>query len=181
MAIIAISGPPGAGKSTLAKKLALALDFENIDIGAIFRKLAEESGCELVRFYKSLKHDPDMEREVDQKQADIMREKDNCIIQGRMAPFFESSFQKINILLKAEEVERARRQMNRPENQGKTFEEVLKLSRERLKEERQHYRQLYHRDDHLNERHFNIVINTTGLTKEQVFAIAYMDIKTAIK
>ncbi|MBI2591118.1 MAG: AAA family ATPase [Candidatus Brennerbacteria bacterium] len=119
MAIIAISGYPGAGKSTLAEKLARELDYENINIGAIFKKLAERDNCDITQFYKNLKHKIDIEKMIDQEQEELMLTKNNKIIQGRMAPFLKSSFKKINILLKVEDKEGARRQMNRPENQKK--------------------------------------------------------------
>ncbi|MBQ7792160.1 MAG: (d)CMP kinase, partial [Clostridia bacterium] len=38
--IVAIDGPAGAGKSTLAKKLAKALDIAYIDTGAMYRACA---------------------------------------------------------------------------------------------------------------------------------------------
>lgn len=181
MAIIAISGHPGSGKSTLAEKLAKVLGYENINIGEIFKLMAKKSNCEIATFYKNLQHDPDMEKLIDQEQAELMLTKNNLIIQGRMAPFLSSSFQKINVLLKVNDVEGARRQMKRPENKDKTLEEVLKASRIRLKTETKRYKDLYGIKNHLDEKNFDIVINTTGLTEDQVFAIAYMDIKIAIK
>jgi len=38
--IVAIDGPSGAGKSTLSKQLAKALDYTNIDTGAMYRSVA---------------------------------------------------------------------------------------------------------------------------------------------
>ena len=38
MKVIIISGTPGTGKTTLAKKLAKKLDFEYIDINKIIKK-----------------------------------------------------------------------------------------------------------------------------------------------
>ena len=37
---IAIDGPAGAGKSTIAKKLARELDFIYVDTGAMYRAIA---------------------------------------------------------------------------------------------------------------------------------------------
>lgn len=181
MAIIAISGYPGAGKSTLAEKLAEALNYENINIGEIFRKLAAEAGISPEEFYKAIAKNPGLEKEIDDEQKEIIKTKNNIVIQGRMAPFLKTHFQKINILLKVEEKEGARRQMSRPQNKGKTFKEVLKLSKERLKTEKKRYFNLHKIANHLDETKFDIVINTTELTKDQVFAIAFMDIATAIK
>lgn len=48
--IIAIDGPAGAGKSTLAKGLAKALDFQLVETGALYRAvgvLAREQGVDL--------------------------------------------------------------------------------------------------------------------------------------
>lgn len=51
--IVAIDGPAGAGKSTIAQRVAQALGFQLIDTGAIYRTLAWraiQAGCDL--------HDP---------------------------------------------------------------------------------------------------------------------------
>lgn len=48
--IVAIDGPAGAGKSTIAQRVARALDFQLIDTGAIYRTLAWraiQQGCDL--------------------------------------------------------------------------------------------------------------------------------------
>ena len=48
--IIAIDGPAGAGKSTLAQHLAQTLDFQLVDTGAIYRSVAwkaTENGLDL--------------------------------------------------------------------------------------------------------------------------------------
>ena len=48
--IIAIDGPAGAGKSTIARQVAEALDFQLIDTGALYRAVtykALEEGCDL--------------------------------------------------------------------------------------------------------------------------------------
>lgn len=139
--------------------------------------MADKSNSDLLNFYKKLGHDPDMEKLIDQNQAEQIRTKDNIIIQSRMAPFLESPFKKINILLKVSDAEGAKRQMNRPENKGRTFEEVLFLSKERLKEEKKRYRNLYNIKNHLDERNFDIVLNTTHLDKALTFQKIYFDIK----
>jgi cytidylate kinase len=52
--VIAIDGPSGVGKSTLAARLALALRFTKLDTGAMYRALA----------LKALEQDMDFDREA---------------------------------------------------------------------------------------------------------------------
>src|ERR1035438_9108859 len=96
--IITIGGNLGAGKTTLAARLAKALDYEELYVGGIFRELAFEQGFSIEDFYARLKNNPQVEREADDRQATLMRERDNLIVQGRIAWYFanESPFKIFN-------------------------------------------------------------------------------------
>ena len=49
---IAISGPHGAGKSTLARKVAKYFGLRYISAGMLFRRMAEKTGMNLSEFSK---------------------------------------------------------------------------------------------------------------------------------
>ena len=51
MAIITIGGNVGAGKTTLASKLAEALGYEDLSMGGLFREIAAERGMTIEEFY----------------------------------------------------------------------------------------------------------------------------------
>jgi cytidylate kinase len=65
--IITIGGNLGAGKTTLAGKLAAALGYEELYVGGIFREMAAEKRLSIEEFYAQIKNDPALEREVDQR------------------------------------------------------------------------------------------------------------------
>src|SRR5579872_5714540 len=99
--IITIGGNLGAGKTTLATRLAKMLGYQELYIGGIMREMAAEQQMTIEEFYKRLRHNPELERSVDERQAKLMHEKDNLVVQGRVAWFFakESPFKVFNLFL----------------------------------------------------------------------------------
>src|ERR1700677_2195770 len=89
--IITIGGNVGAGKTTLAAMLSHELNYEQLYVGGIFREMAAEKNLTIEQFYAQLKDDSAIEQEVDQRQATMMREKDDLVVQGRVAWYFAKS------------------------------------------------------------------------------------------
>ncbi len=172
MAVLRISGYPGSGKTTLSKRLAQFLGYEYYYTGGIFRAMAEEKRLSIEEFYKQIASDPELEKSVDSKQEDIMKAKDNLVVEGRIAPFQASPFQTINILLTVDLREGARRELLREENKERSLEEMIALTRERVKNEEDHYFSLYGIKNHLGKEHFDMVIDTTALSPDAVFETA---------
>lgn len=174
MAVIRVTGHIGSGKSTLCFELAQELDYEYHYTGGIIRVLAAEAGLSIEEFYKQLEENPAKEKEIDSRQEDLMVKKDNLVIEGRMAPFLGCAFPTVNIFLKVRREEGAKRLQNRPENKGKTIEEIMRLTEEREKMEKNRYRGLYGLDNHLDENDpiFHIIIDTTHMTAKEVLDYA---------
>lgn len=170
MAVIRVTGNIGSGKSTLCKKLAQMLKYEYHSIGGIMRQMAAEACLSLEDFYKELEENPGLEREIDSRQEDLMTTKDNLVVEGRMAPFLGCVFPTVNILLKVRPEEGARRIQKRPENQGKTVEELKQMTEKREQMERKRYWELYGLDNHLDENDpiFKLVIDTTFMTEAEI-------------
>ncbi|MEX1064176.1 MAG: AAA family ATPase [Candidatus Paceibacterota bacterium] len=169
MAVIRVSGNPGSGKTTVSKRLAEFLGYEYTYTGGIFRDMAKEHNLSIEDFYHKLKTDEELERSVDTRQVKLMSQQDNLVVEGRMAPFQACPFETINIFIKVEPVEGARRQTMRPENRDHTLESMMKLSKERVDNEKKRYYYLYKIANHLDEDKFDIVVDTTNLSPEQVF------------
>lgn len=183
MAIIRVSGNLGSGKTTICERLAVALGYENHYTGQVFRDLAKEKGLSIEVFYKQMVDNPELEKDIDNRQAMLMLTKDNIVVQGRMAPFlpWKPGCKKIDIFFKVSDEEGARRQLQRKENKDKSLEEMIRLSNERTNEERERYGMLYpHIPDYLNEALFDIVIDTTYLNPDQVFEKLFNKIKSLI-
>jgi predicted cytidylate kinase len=169
--IITIGGNLGAGKTTLAGRLSKALDYEELYIGGIMREMAAEQKMTIEEFYKRLKHNPELERSVDERQAKLMHEKDNLIIQGRVAWFFAkgSPFKVFNIFLMVTPEVGAARTKQRPENKEvASVEEIEKMNEGRVKLELERYRVLYGIENFLDPANYDFVLDTTNLTEDEV-------------
>lgn len=168
--IITIGGNPGAGKTTLAKNLGKALGYQQLYVGGIFRDMAAEKNLTIEQFYARLKSDPALEQAVDKRQATMMRERDNLIVQGRVTWYFAKSspFKVFNILLTVDPKTGAARVGEKKENVDKTADEVAIATAEREKMESERYSMLYGIKDHLDSTHYDFVLDTTSLTEQQV-------------
>jgi len=168
MAVIRVSGYPGSGKTTACVKLAEQLKYEYFYAGKILRDLAMQQHLAIEEFYALLIGDPTLEKSVDKHQEELMATHGNLIVEGRIAPFLPCPFQTINILLTVDPRVGAKRQHERPENSDFTLTEVETRTRERLANEREHYQSLYGIDDHFDAGNFQIVIDTSTKTPEEV-------------
>ncbi|WOF15492.1 AAA family ATPase [Methanoplanus sp. FWC-SCC4] len=82
---ITVSGPPGSGTTSLAKHLSEKYSFELISAGEVFRSLASEKDMNLIDFGKLCEEDPAVDSLIDKRQKEIGEQKDNIIIEGRLA------------------------------------------------------------------------------------------------
>ena len=167
--IIRVSGHPGAGKTTLCKKLSETLGYEFYYSGGVFRKLAAERNLSLEAFYASIANDPDIERAVDAETQRIINEKENLVIDSRIAPFQKTKFLAVSILLTVSPEEGARRELLRPENSRFTLEEMMRITQERLADEKRSFKKLYGIDDQFEPSKFDIVLDTTDLSPDEEF------------
>ncbi len=172
MPIITLGGNVGAGKSHIASKLASALGYEEFNVSKFFRSMADKEGLTIDEFYSRLKNNPELERAIDRIQVQTLKEKDNMIVQGRLAWHFakESPFQVFNVFLAVSPETMADRIAARPEYVSQSREELLRLAAAREAEERSRYQTLYGIENHLDRGHYDFVLDTTNLTPEEVVA-----------
>jgi CMP/dCMP kinase len=168
--IITIGGNVGAGKTTLAARLSKALGYKELYMGGLMREIAEERGMSIEEFYAKLNAEPDLERSLDERQAKMMHENDNLVVQGRLAWFFAkgSPFEVFNISLAVDPEIGTRRSAARPENVGRNFNELLHANAERARIETERYHDLYGIQNFLDEQHYDLVFNTTVFTEDEV-------------
>jgi cytidylate kinase len=82
--LVTISGLPGAGTSTVARRVAADLGLAHVDGGTIFRRLAADSGHTLAEFGARAERVPEIDLELDRRLADRAREGD-LVLESRLA------------------------------------------------------------------------------------------------
>ncbi len=180
--IISISGAPGAGKSTIAKKLAQELQWPRYYIGGLRREKAKEKGMTIAEYNKLGELDPDTDLEVDRYQEELGKKEDNFIIEGRTSWYFIPH--SLKFYFDVDEKEGAKRifeelQKDNTRNEGekpKNLEEVIGGIRERISSDKKRY-QKYFGIDAYNKNNYDHVIDTTDLGPEEVFKKVYRIIK----
>lgn len=171
-----MSGHPGAGKTTVRKMLAATLRCESFYAGDMVRALSAETPIE--DFYVELGKHPEIEAVLDERQAQLLRMHEHIILEGRVAPFLAPNIATVKILLTVTPEEGARRQQLRPENQRRSIAELIEGTRKRISTERQRYQTLYHIPDHLDPACFDVVLDTTHASPQEVIATILKRIKT---
>jgi cytidylate kinase len=159
--IIAIAGPIGVGKSTVAEGLARALGYRVISGGEVFRDLARERGISVTEVNRLAERDPGLDRELDRRQAELARAGD-CVVESRLAGWMVEA--DLKVWLRAPLDVRAAR-VARREGLGADAARADLIERERSEWAR--YKASYNIDiDDLGPYH--LVIDTTLWTAEVI-------------
>lgn len=160
--IITITGTPGSGKTTIGKALAKRLGYEFFSTGMLRRQMAKEKGMTLEEFNKLGETDPSTDIDADKYQERLGKEKDNIIIEGKIAFHFVPN--SIKIFITASEDVRASRIFNdkqwRNQQKPKNIEEQKKLNQERIEVDNYRYKK-YYGIDYANEKNFDFILDTT--------------------
>jgi len=183
--VITISGMPGSGKTILRKALHKKLKifgYTEFSASEIIRSKVPE-GSIVDEFYKALENNLEMEKEMDREQQRLVVENENIILESRIGFMLDSPYPKIDILLTINEktaVERIKEQ-NRPEYQNFSEKKISEMRKNRMQTERERYRKLYGIEDHFAKENFNVIIDTTNLSEEDVLDVTLSSINKFIK
>lgn len=137
--VITVSGPPGTGKSTIARGIAEALNLRYVSAGDLFRKLASERGVNLSDFCVIAETDPSIDRIIDGRTEEEAR-KGEVVIDSQLAAWILGRIADIKILLTAPAEVRFRRIAQRD---GIPFELARDQTSERELNHRKRYRKYY--------------------------------------
>lgn len=164
---IVIGGRAGSGKSTIAKLVAEKLNLKHYSMGDIQRQTAKELGISLLELSKREEKNPEIDKELDNKQKELGEKDDNFVIDGRLSAFFIPNSTKI--FLDADEKTRAERILkdNRETEKTSDINKTIEEMNEREESENKRYEEYYNIDCY-DKSKYDFVIDTTNLTIEQV-------------
>lgn len=166
---IAVSGRPGAGKSTLARALAARLKLRFYSIGDMRRQIARSRGLTIAQLNKLDESSFASDRYVDTFLKKLGRQRDNFVIDSRLAFAFVP--RAIKLFVDAAPRVRAARifRQRRVEEKLSSTKAAMVALRARERSDRKRYAALYGIDPY-DKRQFDFVLDTTKLTRKQALA-----------
>ncbi len=165
---ITITGPPGSGKSTVARKLSERLDLKRYSAGDIRRDIARQEGMTLKELNKKDEKTHEADRAADEMLKRIGEEEDDFVAEGRLPAYFIPDsikiFLDVDPKVGAERVMKTRKGL---ENYS-TVEEAQEKLAEREASDARRYRELYGIENYKDKSNFGLVIDTTNRKTEEV-------------
>jgi len=186
--IISLSGKPGSGKSTVAKKLATVLGYDRYYIGGMRREMARQKGMTLAEYNNWGEKSNRTDKEFDEYIKKLGQTKDDFIIEGRTAFHFIPN--SLKIFLDVDPKTGAKRiwqaikrnsQPNRNEDKClKSYEDVLVSIKDRIKSDIYRYNKFYGLDI-LDKKNYDFFLDTPNLNPEEEYQAVYKFVKEKFK
>ncbi len=173
--IVAIGGPPGSGKTTVAERFAHAHAYALVSAGLKFREMAKERGMDLEAFGKAAEADHEIDRSLDHVVLEEILRQDSAgrdvIVDGRIQAHL-LSLRRIpcfKILIDAPLKVRAHRIAGREKKGGSAAEREIVV---REASERTRYKSLYGID--LADRSvYDLIIDSSDKTPDQIVELVW--------
>ena len=143
MPIIAVSGPHGSGKSTAAKKVAEALNYEYISAGELFRSMAKNAQMNLEEFSKEAEQQEEIDKFIDDKTVELAKSRDNIVVDAQLGGWMLKDKADMLVYITAPLEVRIDRIVER---ENKTAEQVRQETKIREESEKGRYQNLYQID-----------------------------------
>ena len=178
MTKITISGVPGSGKTTTGKILAKKLKCKFLSVGGVRREIAKEKGLTIQELNKIGETEKWTDEVVDKKQIEIGKKEENFVFEGRLSWYFIPNSIKILLLVNEKEgAKRVRKEKRASEQKTKSVYEQIKINKERAKSDKKRYKNIYGIKNFLDQKNFDIIIDTSSLTPKEVVEIILKQLK----
>jgi predicted cytidylate kinase len=171
--ILAIGGPPGSGKTTVAERWSEVRGYALVSAGMRFRAMAKERGVSLEDLGRLAEADPEIDRSLDRAVYEEIRAKTSdgrdVVVDGRIQAYLlaQRGVPCLKVLIDAPLRVRAERIAGR---EGKTVEEARQEITARERSERARYKSIYGidlRDTSL----FDLTIDSARKTPDEIVAL----------
>jgi len=167
MVKITLFGLPGTGTSTVAKLFAEKHNFQFGSGGNMFRQMAAEHNMDVYEFNNFCQKDKKYDLELDTRIANFGKENDNFIFESRVAWNFIPDSIKIKFI--CNDKVRIERICDRDNKEN--FEETKEKTKNREISEKKRYFEYYEIEDFSDDKHFDLIIDSTIKTPEEIIGV----------
>lgn len=145
--IITIAGLPGSGKSSTAAGVARELGYEHFSSGDLFRTMAAERGISIEEMNREAEKQKDIDKSVDALLRSIGQEKQDIVIDSRIAfhwiPDSFKVFLQLDVAIAAERIFAQLSTGERLSQHAASAAQVLHNTTQRLASEKKRFSDLY--------------------------------------
>lgn len=163
--VIAISGLPGAGSTTIAKKLAEKLKIKYFSPGEIFKSYGKDREIKAaIKVWKGKGKSKKFHQKLESLQRKLAK-KESCVVCGKLSVWALKDLSNCKVWIEAPLSIRAKRVAKRDKISVNLAKKLLK---EREKIEKREWKRIYGINYLDQKKMANLIINTSNLTPKQV-------------
>lgn len=173
---LTVGGLAGTGTSTLCRLLAAHLDLPYTYAGSLFRQEAARRGLSLAEFGALCQQDPAVDRSLDERQLELLRE-GGVLLEGRMAGWLaeHNGVEAFTVWVVCDEDERMRRIAERD---GGDLEEQRAATLAREASEQLRFLD-YHGADLADIGIYDLVLDSTAHAPSDLAAVVLDEMRAA--